>query len=128
MLGAMSRKAKPSARPSFSKKLRRRAHAKRIPKWRFGQWAGYDYARAVARWRDRAASEALIDRLGGAGTAAAVVKRLGWRIQGVFSADEAAATVQRRRRRRRRNAVLAQEARRRGVFRLKARDFDPSRH
>jgi hypothetical protein len=128
MLPAMSKDAKTPARPSSNAKPRRRARRIPLRRWRLGLDAGLDYARALSEWAGLADPDAFCDRSQGAGPKARAVRRLGGRICGpradaAADADASAARKRRRSRRRRRDAVLAQEARRRGVFRVKARDF-----
>ncbi len=123
MLSAMSKHAKTPAHPTETPKKRRRARWNRFKRWKIGIRAGFAYANAVVRWRRRDEAETLLDFTNGVGPKARIVRRLGGRVGRPFSFNEDAVGEHRARRRRRRNAVLAQEARRRGVFPVRARDF-----
>ncbi|MFN0024880.1 MAG: hypothetical protein ACKVS5_13390 [Parvularculaceae bacterium] len=128
----MKRTRKNPARPDIksaieAKKTRRRARRKREPsRSKLGQLAGLDFSYATRFWRDKGpVTEALVHCADGSRRNSRRVIRLGARIYNPFADDEAARVRQRARRSRRRTALLAQEARRRGVFRLEAKDFRP---
>ncbi len=120
--------ARPDIKPaSEAKKLRRRARRKRDPsRSKLGQLAGLEFSHTAQFWREKGpVTEALVESADGSRRNSRRVARLGARIYDPFPDDEATLARQRARRMRRRGAVLAQEARRRGIFRLEAKDFRP---
>jgi len=106
-------------------KSRRRSRLKRTPsRETLGQLAGLGLSRAACIWR---AKGPLTDMFVASATSSPekirIIRRLGARIYDVFRDDETSVARQKRRRSRRRRAVLAQEGRRRGLFRISAGDL-----
>lgn len=106
-------------------KSRRRARLKRTPsRETLGQLAGLGLSKAACIWRTKGPlTEMLVASAKSSPEKIRTIRRLGARIYDVFRDDETSVALQKRRRSRRRRSVLAQEGRRRGLFRISAGDL-----
>ena len=129
MLGAMKRKPKSPARPAVQPKHRQKKSRRRarrdplLPRAKIGAYAGFAFSDAAQAWRERGELTECFVSEPGDDSKRRVKRRLGTRVNGTLCIG--AAKKQRARRARRRKAVLSQEGRRRGLFRLSATAFGP---